>query len=910
MENNYTYENIDSILEIQSQRFQEKIAIESDSGESITYKELNEITKFLALEIESTLKKDFSSLRISIVIPNGILMSTVLLACARYATAMPLNPKYQTEEFQSYIKDLQPDVILVNDNPPNNLLYAAKKLNIRTLKIKNLDALKNSPNNSKKTSLNTLNLEKNIALILMTSGSTGKSKKVPLTHKNICTSISDICRSLNLTDEDICLSMWEQFHIGGLVDLLLVPIASGGKIISTKGFDATSFFHLTQNMNPTWFQAVPTSFHEILHVGKKISPPINHRYRFIRAVASALPETLQIELENFFQVPFLQTYGMTEASPLITTNTLLPNGKKLGSVGKSCGPEIKIINNKYVELGIGEVGQICIKGNNVFHSYENNKRVNELAFNDGWFLTGDNGYLDQDSFLYLTGRIKEEINRGGEKINPFEVDEALSKHPKISQSATFSIPHPTLGEDIATAIILKDNSTNFSPEEIQNFLKKNLIDFKIPKTILILEELPKNAIGKIQKDTLSAIAISRNNTSLLAKPENKLQELISFIWSMELEVQDIGVDQDFIALGGDSLSSVRLLAAIENLLGIKLPNEEIINFKTIRSMADHIYKRKLLNFEEAGAILDKLNENDIRSAFIASSIDDNGNIIDRSYEDFESNHFKLKKEATLNILTPSEVIKFIETNNKLIDKKIDSIVPEIQFPNYIKWSKKTFNEITKFHYHLNWTRSKVNEDIYLYSNGLRNKNRNLIVAFAGNAMRLMMPMYQFLGILSPENSDLLFLRDVQRLHYENGMRNLADDIPSLCLWLNNYVKENKYNQVISIGTSGGGLISIYAALTNLWVKGIAICPDSIHKNPKIKQLFLNLAEDKSPKTKTNIFYGELNERDKASALDAKEILTNTKFFADSTCSSHSLLYEILIRGNLKSFFEGVLKFND
>jgi len=303
--------------------------------------------------------------------------------------------------------------------------------------------------------------------------------------------------------------MWEQFHVGGLVDLLLVPLGSGGAVICAGGFDAALFYELLETKRPTWFQGVPTSLYELSAFAARYEvDPRAAPLRFIRSVASSLSPQLMGEIEDMFGVPVVQTFGMTEAGPLITTNCLPPAKRLPGSVGTSCGPQIRIVSPEGTDLPSGEIGEIVIRGDNVIDGYEDAPDANERSFRDGWFHTGDTGYLDKEGFLFLTGRLKEMINRGGEKITPQELDDVLLTHPAIAQAASFSIKHRTLGEDVGAAVVLRPGTT-LSEGEIRSFVLRHLAAFKVPKLVLFLEQMPRDPIGKISRMSLAALAESQ-----------------------------------------------------------------------------------------------------------------------------------------------------------------------------------------------------------------------------------------------------------------------------------------------------------------------------------------------------------------------------------------------------------------
>lgn len=903
----FTFSDIPQLIKKQSEKYGPKIALETKSGERITYEELYSYARRIAKIIvdDSPVK---TNPRVGIVLPNGADMALTLLGATEVGIAMPLNPAYQSEEFETYLRELNPDIVIVDEKISQKFTDVSRKLSLRILDI-------NSGWRSKLGSIDELKQwddshhidPNNVALILMTSGSTGKSKRVPLSHKNICVSIADICYATNFCDTDICLCMWEQFHIGGLVDLLLVPIASGGKVICASGFNVDDFFSLLFDSKPTWFQGVPTTLIEILSVGTKHNFNLdNTSLKFIRAVASALPETLQTKIESLFGVPVIQTFGMTEASPLITTNRLPPGERKLGSVGKSCGPEIAIMDEEGRILERGEIGEIVIKGENVFKGYEGNDKENEYVFRYGWFHTGDKGCLDKDNYLFLRGRIKEQINRGGEKISPQEIDDVLMRHESIQNAASFSVPHPTLGEDVGVAIVCKNKK--IKAYEVQEYLSKYLANFKIPKTIIFLEKFPVNAIGKVKRDTLSSLAANLKSNKEIAKPKNELEELLLKIWQNELEEKNIGVHDDFISIGGDSLSSLRILASIEKILGIKLPEKDIAEFNTIDSIANYVSRNGLIDGVNLAKI--KATDEEIKSVFSSFSIKDYVYLSPNSF--ITSSEFEIQKEGILNVLTPQEVLNFVDYIDANLTKEMGRPgTEEIDINHFNEWSKNVKNTILNSKYDLNWERRSVTENVFLYKTSKR-VSKNLLVGFCGNQMRLMMPTYQFLGELDSNVADMILIRDTRRLHYVKGVIGVADDITSLCQWLKRYCEENAYGNVISFGTSSGGLMAIAVALLNQWKKAIAICPESPNNQEEIKKYLLEFSnkhqENSLSKTSVEVCFGNFRERDRNSASDLKQILPFINLHPDQECSTHILLFDILLRGQLKNFFRKMIDY--
>jgi acyl-CoA synthetase (AMP-forming)/AMP-acid ligase II len=343
-----------------------------------------------------------------------------------------------------------------------------------------------------------------IALVLHTSGTTSRPKIVPLAHRNVCASARNVCQSVALTADDVGLIVMPLFHIHGLIAALLAPLSAGGTVSCSAGFNALKFFSWLGEVRPTWYTAVPTMHQAILTRASKNAEVIaTHRLRFIRSSSSSLPPTVIAELEKTFGVPVVEAYGMTEAAHQMASNPLPPLARKPGTVGPSAGPQIRIVDDKGNTLAPGVTGEIVIFGENVMREYENNPKANADAFYDGWFRTGDQGMMDTEGYVTITGRLKEIINRGGEKISPREVDEIIMEHPAVHQCVTFAMPHEMLGEEVAAAIVLREG-VQCDDKELRQFAAVRLADFKVPKKILILKEIPVGATGKLQRIGLAA----------------------------------------------------------------------------------------------------------------------------------------------------------------------------------------------------------------------------------------------------------------------------------------------------------------------------------------------------------------------------------------------------------------------
>ena len=450
--------------------------------------------------------------RVAIVVPNGPEMATAFLCVASAATSAPLNPAYRQDEFEFYLEDLKARALIVEAGSESPALRAAEKLGVALITLtpepqagagafklsgSPVDALAERVYRGHRPRLQPAEAH-DVALILHTSGTTSRPKIVPLRHANIWTSAGNIATSLELSENDRALNVMPLFHIHGLIAGLSAPLSRGGAVFCTPGFNALKFFAEMEEAKPTWYTAVPTMHQTILtRAGRHKEVIARHPLRFVRSSSSSLPPTVIGELEAAFKCPVIEAYGMTEATHQMASNPL--NGiRKPGSVGVPAGPEIAIMDDAGRLLNRGETGEVVIRGENVTAAYENNPKANGEAFVNGWFRTGDQGVIDADGYLTLTGRLKEIINRGGEKISPREVDEALMDHPAVLQAVAFAVPHPMLGEDVGAAVVLREGLMA-TEQELGAFLSERLAAFKTPRKILFLAEIPKGATGKLQR---------------------------------------------------------------------------------------------------------------------------------------------------------------------------------------------------------------------------------------------------------------------------------------------------------------------------------------------------------------------------------------------------------------------------
>ncbi|MBD2451016.1 AMP-binding protein [Nostoc sp. FACHB-152] len=529
--------------------------------------------------------------RIAIVLPNGPEMAVTFLAVATCATSAPLNPAYNQADFDFYLSDLNAKALIIHHadiDSPARAVASARNIPIIEL-IPQLEAEAGLFVLVGDTQLPKIDhVETNsedIALVLHTSGTTSRPKIVPLTQANLCTSAQNISRSLQLTHSDRCLNVMPLFHIHGLIASVLSSLASGGSVVCAPSFNPNLFFNWIKEFQPTWYTAVPTIHQSVLaQFETHCSIAEQHSLRFIRSCSASLPPQLMEALEQTFHVPVIEAYGMTEASHQIASNPLPPSDRKARSVGIAAGPDVAIMDEVGNVLAPDELGEIVIKGANVTQGYENNPQANANAFTNGWFRTGDQGYLDHAGYLYITGRLKEQINRGGEKISPREIDEVLLDHPAIAQAVTFAVPHPTLGEHIAAAVVLNQNAI-VNEQEIRTFAAARLIDFKVPSQIIFVKEIPKGPTGKLQRIGLAEKLASHLKTTFVA-PKTDIEVKLASIWSEVLGLDTVGIHDNFFALGGDSLKAVQVLAKLHTTFGTDLPLSALFQTSTIHQLAE------------------------------------------------------------------------------------------------------------------------------------------------------------------------------------------------------------------------------------------------------------------------------------------------------------------------------------
>ena len=538
--------------------------------------------------------------RVAIVLPNGPELASAFLATAAGACAAPLNPAYLEADFRFYLSDLGAKALLVERGSKSPAVAVARELGIAVLQIEWLEqdpagSFSISGGQTAAAMADGYAGVEDTGLALHTSGTTSRPKLVPLLQRNLMASAGHIVSTLRLSPRDRCCNVMPLFHIHGLIGGVLSSVAAGASVFCLPELGMGQFLGLLAEAEATWYTAVPTIHQAIVaHAEDNRASLDRVRLRFIRSSSAALPPALLQRLERVFQAPVIESYGMTEAAHQMASNPLPPGVRKPGTVGSAAGPQIAIMGEGGKLLSAGARGEVVIRGSNVFRAYENNPEANAAAFAGDWFRTGDEGVLDEDGYLTITGRLNEIINRGGEKISPREVDDVIMDHPGVAAAATFPVAHLTLGEELAAAIVLRPG-TALSAQALLGYLRGRLADFRIPRHFAFVEQIPKGPTGKIQRRGLAQLlgladvaGSGRAAPREQDRPSTPLEARLQVLWQQTLRLERVGLHENFFLLGGDSLQGVELLAAIEEALGHSLPQSALVAAGTVAQMAELI----------------------------------------------------------------------------------------------------------------------------------------------------------------------------------------------------------------------------------------------------------------------------------------------------------------------------------
>lgn len=586
---------IDASVRHWAQQCPHAIAVMNSEGDALDYAALHEFITSTRGQLRNL--GIGQNDRVSLLFAPGPVATTAFISVASNAISAPLNYLYKRTELESALKALRPRVLMIGadlDTPGRDV---AAELRIPVIEIApsgsagqfelSLDRYNaNAAATPPLTDSNSTASPDDIALMLHTSGSTGRPKCVPLSHQVICVGSHNTSKSLRLSRNDRCLNLLAPCHVHGLVSNTIVPLVSGGSIIAATGFQENRISEFLLERQPTWISAPPSMQQQIAEtMAASDGVPVKTSLRFLRSGSVPLwPELIEL-LTGTFAVPVVEAYGMTEV-PHISGN---PTEQcRPGSVGKPVVDELAIMNSDGEILPDGSVGEIVVRGRNVTSGYVNAPEANDIAFRDGWFRTGDLGWLDADGYLFLKGRHQEIINRGGNKVMPREVEEALIQHPSVRRTVVFPVAHPNLGSDIAAAVVLVSGHV-LDESNLRRFVGELISDFKVPTRIIEVADFPVEASGKINRTRLE----DRLATILKIEfepPTGAVEIRLSQIFQEVLRQDRIGRLDNFFALGGHSLLAARVIARVISQFKVDLPLRSLFESPTISELSTEIEK--------------------------------------------------------------------------------------------------------------------------------------------------------------------------------------------------------------------------------------------------------------------------------------------------------------------------------
>ncbi len=523
--------------------------------------------------------------RVVLVLPTGPELAVALLGVLATATVTTLNPASGPADVEADLRALRATSMIVLAGMELPALAVARQLNLQVITL--------TPLADSAAGLFTLSVEEHgsprmseairnddVAFVARTSGTTSRPKVAPLTHGNLYGRSVLSSQVGGLTPADRVLILPPLYYGAGRSSLLSA-LVSGGSAICAYTSSPDEFFTCLAMCRPTWCSAVPATYQAILAQAPDHPEAVQqHSLRLLRTGTASMPPQVVAGLENLFQVPLVMEYGSTETGS-IAHSPLPPHPRKPGSVGVVEGQDVAIMNDDGTMLPPGQVGEIVVRGPGVISGYEDDAHSDQPVFVDGWFRTGDAGYLDEDGYLFLTGRFKEMINRGGVKITPEEVENILLNHPAVADAVVFGFPHPTLGEDVGAAVVIRSENT-VTERELRLFVGNLLAAFKVPRQIIFLDTIPLSAAGKVQRIGLAArLGLDGAQVMDYVAPRNPLEESLTVIWGRILGVARVGIHDNFFDLGGSSLLAAQLCTAMTEALGQLLPAATLLEAPTI-----------------------------------------------------------------------------------------------------------------------------------------------------------------------------------------------------------------------------------------------------------------------------------------------------------------------------------------
>ena len=536
--------------------------------------------------------------RVALLLPDGPELAVALLGVASAATAVPLSPDLPPDDLAARLADLRPRAVVVLADHG----VEAGRVPVGTTVVELVPSLASAAGcSSLRLTGDRLPASvvrprpEDVALLLYTSSTTGMPKRVPRSHRAACAVADLIATAFAHGPADRCLNIASMVHSQG-INSMLASLVAGGSVVCTSGYDPARLFEWVEAFRPTWTATVPAVLRSMVEQIGERSGAARHTFRFVRSSAAPASPALLAEAEAVLGVPIVSAYGMTEA-PLVASPPLPPAPCKRGSVGLAVGAEIGIRDDAGSVLLPGAVGEVIVRGPTVFLGYDGDPAATAAAFTgDGWFRTGDVGYLDEDGYLFVTGRLSDTINRGGEKVSPREVEEALLAHEAVEQAVVFPVPDERLGQAVAAAVVPR-GGRRVDEAALRRFVAGRLVSAKVPRRIVVVDEIPTGPNGKIQRRTLASLlgvapaetaqgGDHRERPSAGRPPEGAMETVVAEAWMAVLGPGAVDAGANFLALGGDSIQAARIIARLRDTLGLDLSVAMFFEAATMASMAE------------------------------------------------------------------------------------------------------------------------------------------------------------------------------------------------------------------------------------------------------------------------------------------------------------------------------------
>ena len=524
--------------------------------------------------------------RIAVSLADGPEGAVTMLATMMWATAAPLGAGLDVDICTDLLARLRIDAVMVQDGERSPVARAASALSVPLVHVSSepgdaAGIVRLSSATLRASAQRAPPKPEDVAVLMQTSGTTARPKIVPVTHAQLMWN----ARQQPIDERDRYLAMGPLFNSTGLTSALLVPLMAGASTVIVGAYDGARFIDWLDQFKPTYFSANPTVLASMLDALAQREPAAPRSLRFVRSGSNALPAAIQHRLESALGIPVIQGYGMTETGH-IAQNPLPPRERRTGSVGIAMGTDLMILRGDKEASRGDVVGEILVRGPSVMHGYEGDAEANELSFDDGWFRTGDLGWIDGDGYLFITGRLRELINRGGVKVSPPEVDLAFMQHPAVREAATFAVPHPSLGEDVVTAIVLHEPGST-SVQALRVYALQHLLPFKVPSSVVLVDEIPRNSLGKVSRGALRDRFADDLRADYLA-PRNDEEALVAAIFAELFDLPRVGAFDHYFRLGGDSLQAEQVLALVVDRCGVEIEMSALFESPTVAEFADRL----------------------------------------------------------------------------------------------------------------------------------------------------------------------------------------------------------------------------------------------------------------------------------------------------------------------------------